>query len=270
MMGQGTNFEGKLFKTVLLSFALSFSACGSHQESGSDVKVTNGRELKANEKAKLEAVVPLSLERGHGLCTGTFISQEVVLTAQHCVDGSTLPKVGDIEAVYIVKPDVSYIDIPQMDVALLVFPKGTAAKLGIKKLLKISASPVREGEEVTLVGYGRNNMHRGTGTGPKRIGTNRVDATVEDMIVFASKSYGPGNGEDAGAGSGDSGGPLLNSKGEVVGVAVICEKPDTSGKIQTVLYHLGFGSDYSASHYVDVNGKVTKLLLKAVSRYLSL
>jgi len=240
------NFK-RLANFISLS-ALILTGCGrvDSTQSRSSIKVTNGSSLSESDPRFL-AVVLLSLDEGSGLCTGTFISQQMVLTARHCISGKAPPAVGGIESIKVLTTSGEYQ--PEKDIALVIFPEGTAGKLGIKVFPKLSSEPARKDETVTLIGYGLNNMVKKEGAGKKRIGTNVVTAVERGFIAFDAKSYGTGTGENAGLGSGDSGGPLLNSKGEILGVGIIASLEQAKG----LLGFFGFLSDNMIAVYVDIH-----------------
>lgn len=144
----------KIFSPVICGL-LFLTSCNASQQP-SDTKVTNG---------KLESgfpyVVPISLDSS-GMCTGTFVSDSLLITAAHCVDRfSTISYQGtsvgrtDVfinpgwpttaDACEAVQRD------PKYDIALVRFPAGTFRGTEFAKLL--GRTPVVD-EEFTIVGFG--------------------------------------------------------------------------------------------------------------------
>lgn len=75
-------------QSKLLAFlaAITLISCGRSANSNSSLRVTNGISLKSTD---FPSVVMLYREQGDngGVCTGTWISDRVVLTAAHCFMG---------------------------------------------------------------------------------------------------------------------------------------------------------------------------------------
>lgn len=137
---------------ALLATALG---CGS-VESGSNVKVTNGKQ-----EADFPFVVQMKID-DRGTCTGTFVSDALLLTAAHCVDSAKKVSVNGVTSErtqFFIHPEwpVEGAELkkprqPQYDSALVRFPAGTFNG-PYPKVLKRSP---RVGEELTIVGYGNN------------------------------------------------------------------------------------------------------------------
>lgn len=126
--------------------------------SPSDVDVTNGKP-----ESGFPYVVSISLD-GRGMCTGSFVSDSLLITAAHCVDRFSSISYNGISAgrsdIFVnpgwpVTSDACAATSPnpKYDIALVRFPQGTFRGQEVAKLL--GRSP-KEGEEFTIVGFGHN------------------------------------------------------------------------------------------------------------------
>lgn len=138
-----------LFGAVLLA------SC-SVSDHTSDVRVTHGKTEQG-----FPYVVQIVMDSG-GTCTGSFVSDNLLLTASHCVDRTQFVKWNNISSeangifIHSQWPSRSTgchnVTQPKYDVALVRFPKGTYKGEVGHMLLR---SP-KAGEELTIVGYGNN------------------------------------------------------------------------------------------------------------------
>jgi len=204
---------------LLLSLVLFMFSCGVENKQ-SNTQVVNGVET-----VSYPAVASLKLFRSNGsvgLCTGTFIQRDLILTASHCVDGVVGVEALGHQAVKIVSnKDYSYTfsGLPH-DFAFVKFAKNIS-----EYTMRVSNKRLKEGSPLTLVGYGVNNYRPyRSGAGKKRIGFNtyKLNDYLERGIVqfegYQITQTERGTYFNASVGQGDSGGPLI-SNGEIVGVA---------------------------------------------------
>ncbi len=175
------------------------------------------------ENEEFPAVVKIYTGSFTGVCTGTFISHNTLITAAHCVIKSESPfKAQNFmmaltangtavsRKVYFNKKFQYHLTNGfQYDIAIVVFPDNTApATIPLSKEILSRWY----GQKVTMVGFG---TYEGGYDGKKRVGTNyarRVMGSIEVRYGLYSSTVGKG----------DSGGPLLRETSdgeyELVGI----------------------------------------------------
>ena len=170
-------------------------------------------------------------------CTGTFVNDTTMLTASHCISvdavggGISLydhPSVKAIAKFYNTASPangcaggaypVSLVTVcPQIDLAVLVFPRGTAASLGLDSFPSVAYRSPRAGESITMFGFGPTAVHGSGGTKNAAVGI--VSNDNGGVIILDVGNYAnlvPGG--NAGILNGDSGGPVFDASGAIVGV----------------------------------------------------
>jgi len=252
--------------SLVLALGGLTAACGSSPQVGSKIKITNGTEIPNEE---FPSVVLLYDAAAGSICTGTFVTETIVLTAAHCSMGGKVDAAGNVDlTMYIIEIsdqenksaeiigtstkvlrnpqwDRNGGNVNRYDLGLVYFEPGVA-----RAVSPIATSPARSGDNFTIVGFGLSSNDQST-AGVKRMGVNRIDSISGGFVQFTGKSGTTnGDGTDSSAGSGDSGGPLFIN-GALAGV--------TSGG--------GWGGfSRTRSLYVDVHSNTSKDYLK---KYLS-
>lgn len=240
--------------------------CGKSQDqiSSSQLKVTNGTEIDNEE---FPAVVLLYDDKIGSICTGTFVTETIVLTAAHCSMGGEVGQDGvvdhQLKIIEIEDPeeksaklvatstkvvrnplwDAAGRNVNRYDLGLVFFEPGVA-----KAVRRLASNQAQVGDEFTIVGYGLNtsNPNDSSSAGIKRKGINQISEVSGGFLQFIGKSQTTnGDGSDVAAGSGDSGGPLFVD-GQVAGV--------TSGGGWG-----GFGR--TRSLYIDIHSETSKEFL---------
>ena len=219
--------------TVLCLAVLSIISCKTSSE-WSAVRVVNG----VNDDQSFPATVALAaLNANNDLllyCTGTFIRDDLLVTAAHCTQGAGTNKFvvysnqepwskdRPTSSQYTVHEDFT-MDEPSprpSDLAFILFPKNTAPANMIAQL----ASEDEQGEDdsVTMVGYGGATPNwQWDELGVRRIGKNQIAglwyAGPYRMIkVNTDSEFTPADASSIN--EGDSGGPLYTSKGKLIGI----------------------------------------------------
>lgn len=184
--------------------------------------IINGKEVDIHGSAASKSVVGLIVVRGGGesLCTATLISENIALTAAHCVDGSPRQvelvfshniRSGSAVARRVVdaytlhprwhRPD----ELGRGDLALVHFvgelPPGYQLAHLASKNLKLQA-----GDQVTMIGFGVDDGLAGTGSGVLR-------STETNIIRDLSTTEVVSDGHKSGVCFGDSGGPSFVKQG---------------------------------------------------------
>lgn len=251
------------------SSVLALTACGTGEETSSQ-KIVNGREIT---NAEHPSVVMLYDSKAGGICTGTFISEDTVISAAHCTMSGKIDSLGNVagpglaivnvknlalgqvelvaEAVKMVRNPLwekNGKNVNKWDLSVLTFPKGTA-----KAVSQLASVKPRVGDQFEIVGFGLNqskNLFDGSTAGVKRTGGNTVQSLIDGFIQFKGQSATTtADGTKSSASGGDSGGPLFID-GKLAGI--------TSGGAAD---WFGFGS-MSTSLYIDLSSPESQAFLK--------
>lgn len=224
------------FLQSVLLLLLTLTGCRSFDDDSS-LNVANGKVTSS-----ADPTVVLLLMDGHHICTGTYISDHLILTAAHCltetttadhvtrqvVSGRSQYNVNAVGQRLIIHPGYHSETDLNVDLGLVVVPSGSSSVWA-----KVAGRAATVGDPVRMVGYGHSTIKRDTqgkqieeqGAGEKRSGTNRIGTVTAGILFFdgmlseAEARYrGKPVGSEVSIGSGDSGGPLFNARGELVGV----------------------------------------------------
>jgi len=155
-----------LSKTTLTTAILSsYLASCSGEHGTNDLQVTNGRS-----EARFSYVVQLRMDNG-GTCSGSFVSESLLITAAHCVDKTSWVQVGENRAAkeqIFIHPmwpsqanDWQGSAAPRYDLALVEFAPGTFMPQGPADddAFASLASRAPEVEEVIkIVGFGNSEI----------------------------------------------------------------------------------------------------------------
>lgn len=226
-------------RSVILT-TLAISACNAdNYKTSASTHVVGGADTErwpAVARVLENRVMPTG-EKVKGLCTGTFIAPNMLLTASHCVLSSR-DNPGNLEVnghfVQRLIIGKNFGAFHPQDLALLVFAEPVQTET-----VPLCQQKPAIGNKVAVVGFGCNEIIYGDdgwaardsgmgllckGAGKKREGSNIISAissneyaaTGNEVNGFFLRFVGPGYrttemilGENVSASAGDSGGPLF-------------------------------------------------------------
>ena len=124
--------------------------------------------------------------------------------------------------------------IAASDLAAVVYPKGTF-KAPYAALAETSAA---QNDVVTLVGYGAasfTDIAANAPLGVKRSGKNRLTQAKDGVYYLSADIKAKDLVQNAVAAPGDSGGPVYNESGKLIGIIVGLDFTDQSGKVLPIV-----------------------------------
>jgi V8-like Glu-specific endopeptidase len=199
----------------------------------------------------------VTLPNDAGFCTGVIVSDHAVLTANHCLlTQGTYTIIGPDGNAYTTSDVVTFGTgsvSDTSDFGAMIFQQKIVQDA--TDIYSIGKS-VNTGDIVTIVGFGCDNPQTRANGGYKRSGTNAVtvDSDFLTLMTPVNTVRIIGDSEEAGSCFGDSGGPMFDNNGKVVG-----------------LTHAG-GEDSSGQNYISeyinlTNGTNHDLLANANQQY---
>jgi hypothetical protein len=204
LMSDAIKVEQMVLRFALIILPAVGVACNKPQTA--ELKLMNGKVIAEEE---FPAVFWL------GNCTGTFVSDNTLLTAAHCIGSSQTVRINRrINATstkVLIHPETRRTGrIGAYDIAVAIFPDNTAPAT-----VPVYPQNPASGQEAVFVGYGQSN--NGAGAGTKRMGRNKIRDVSGDVIRSRRSTSNAGSGEDVSVAPGDSGGPLFID-GHIAGI----------------------------------------------------
>ena len=172
------------------------------------------------------------IETGRGLGTGWLIEPGLILTNEHVINSYTNVTIRQSRSAAFPATVLAYDT--QYDIALLTFPPTDAfLASGAKPLPLGQISRDNVAQPLLALGYSSGDVNRnGTVNSP----TANVGVLSQE-VNFGSRSHGRNLVMDAPVDPGDSGGPVLNSNGEVVGMSrAVLERTDLGQRVVGTFY----------------------------------
>ncbi len=207
----------KFLRLNILSLSLAFS---TNLQAQTKIQIIGGEEvIQSDPIAQSTVAITIKGYFGDGICTGSIIDHDIILTAAHCIKNkmtisfdveqgkNTVPVNRAIKHSEY-KDYASGFGSPtkdRNDVALLHFSGGIPAGYRIAKLLPVERS-LKVGEEVSLAGYGIRDINDPNGDTSGRLYKTNVtiaDPNYSNTEVKFDSSHGHSDC------FGDSGGPAF-------------------------------------------------------------
>lgn len=241
MKGQRMSSPVKWLALAVAVVALS--GCVEQEFGETEEMTTNTRAIEGGERdSDHSAVVGMFSHESGGMCTGTLIAPNLVLTAQHCVsemiqqyvecgtDGFGATFDAD-ETMWTTQPQLtrelddyvrgSEIFIPDIDgdmcgedIALVILEENVSEEEAEPIPPRLD-EPVEADEEYSALGYGHTGD--GSGAGVRRILEGlEVECQGESCPSYSTVTETEWMGDD-GTCQGDSGGTALDEEGRVLG-----------------------------------------------------
>lgn len=229
--------------TLGLLSSLLFACSKPAQESANPLPtaqqpgIFGGKEVQDNQFNGVVALVMVDpgTKEAIGICSGTLISETIILTAAHCVKGfphtfllgvsfaknalseKSLQTLIRVEATeYHDRYNIASSK-EMYDLGLVKIPRGSVPA-GIQPVTLASADiGLRDGAKITVAGYGVNSAIRNKGAGTLRTNKLKIDRANYSSFEFSVNQLMNG------VCSGDSGGPafVTGKNGELIQVGVV-------------------------------------------------
>jgi hypothetical protein len=161
----------------------------------------------------------VALVRGSLICTGTFITRDIVLTAAHCFENGLRP--GHFVAMGLIKEDLHFktrilkLVVGAFDMAMLKVENPLPSYYSVTRL----ATAMPKGRVVSVAtGFGREVFQKSRGP----LGRLKFAALNKPLRYYSPELFSVEMSPEGGISFGDSGGPLFvlqNSEWVQIGVA---------------------------------------------------
>lgn len=219
----------KFYAFILVTSSITLLGCKTAQTSKPNV--SNGILADPNQFPSVVRLHTQFTDGVDGYCTGTFITPQMLVTAAHCMrhknTGARLEKIEyltadgqAIEGMPLIwdayDPLHTATKDTGKDLAMVTFDQKVAPAVS-----PLVNKPPEVGEVITNVGFGQMVDHPDEPYGEKNYGHNTVSQKYEDLFITdGTLESTNSSGTNSLVLSGDSGGPMFNSKGEIIGINV--------------------------------------------------
>ena len=195
---------------LIASIVAVLSACAG-EDSGfqaePDNGIVNGHPVTgSNPLAHMVVALVAREDQGQALCTGTILTDDLILTAAHCVSSAT-KQMAVVFAENAKKPGKDHVGMadhvrtnPAGDLAVVHFLGGLPNGYRPVQLAK-TADGIEKGTPVVMIGYGVTNGLSHSGAGVLR--------TTQTTILGRTGNAMVSDGSKSSACFGDSGGPAF-------------------------------------------------------------
>lgn len=206
------------------------TACHGRIVKNADLKVTNGV-LDLGDRGVFLILAETPSTGESFTCTASLIRPDIILTAAHCIKDRRTAEMRSMRVAtssaasmksFRIHPE--YKASTRYDVAVIKLDRAIEGA----PLVPLAAKNPTKGAHARLVGFGGNQYgdERGvtSGSGVKRTGYAKI-TEIDDHFIYSRgiRDASPAgtnrpNGQDSAVVSGDSGGPLLDGDGAIIGI----------------------------------------------------
>jgi hypothetical protein len=280
------------FRFFVPAFFMASVACG--KGTNSNVNVVGGVATKEYPSV-LRFLTDLESSR---FCTGVVVSETTALIAGHCIKNMTVydqiyaegtdtlgkgaPIKSDKIYFWPALGNLELLDEREIarDLAVVVFnsaPFKSKTEADDEAYIKLAPEVHKgtrkaKGSYVSLVGYGANELGKTKGArdslGTKRIGSNQISDLAAGYYTVRSKISEASLPDHAFAADGDAGAPLLDEKGQLIGIGAGFMLTDANGiatapeKDENGFYlHSLKDAVYAVNSFVDLSSAESRRLL---------
>ena len=213
-----------LLRRLILPLCYLVFACKSVPQPSIE-KIINGHmvaELPAKQQEKYKSVIPIKSPQGR-ICTGIVVAPKTMMTAAHCVLNVN-EEVAPVSVLgvqsykqyrhssYSLRIDAT--NRAKFDLAIVFFKEDIAAKVGVNEFPNLQFSHNGPQDKVIIAGFDEVFPNA------PNVFLNYANAEIKSIDNFiVDVEARVLRGKKGAAGRGDSGGPMYDTKGNIIGIA---------------------------------------------------